>query len=359
MQIQPVTERKVYLDAAKGWGILMVVFGHITALGNPVDTWFSSYKLSIFFIVSGYLLCMRDSFHRYHTKEYLVKQIRSLLLPYFGYSVIVIVYQAFIGLMKAKGTDAILSKVLEQIYATCSGRGISALWFLPALFLGQMLFFLVMKAPRWVKVVCAIWPLVLEWYVEGLLPVLSDSMSGTMYKIVSYPIMTLTKGVVAFWFIGCGYLAYRVLSRVKQVHIRMALGVLLFAGNIFLSQYNRRVDFNLMKTGDVSPLFYVCGIVGSLGTILILQWLEQWWKMTFLAYCGRNSLIIMSTHGTLGFKNLVIAGWKSIATLAEVPGVRYYFECTCILLELMLLEGGVIQIVNNYFPWLAGKYKKK
>ena len=42
------TERKKYLDAAKGWGILMVVFGHITKLGNPMDIWFGAYKLAVF-----------------------------------------------------------------------------------------------------------------------------------------------------------------------------------------------------------------------------------------------------------------------------------------------------------------------
>ena len=52
------TERKKYLDAAKGWGILMVVFGHITKLGNPIDIWFGAYKLAVFYFVSGYQ-CVR------------------------------------------------------------------------------------------------------------------------------------------------------------------------------------------------------------------------------------------------------------------------------------------------------------
>ena len=46
-----ITERKKYLDAAKGWGILMVVFGHITSLVNPIDIWFGAYKLSVFYFV--------------------------------------------------------------------------------------------------------------------------------------------------------------------------------------------------------------------------------------------------------------------------------------------------------------------
>ena len=87
--VTPVTERKKYLDAAKGWGITMVVFGHITSVGNPIDIWFSAYKLVIFFIVSGYLMCMRQTFRKLTFMQYVKKQAAGLLIPYFGYSVIV------------------------------------------------------------------------------------------------------------------------------------------------------------------------------------------------------------------------------------------------------------------------------
>ena len=87
-----ITERKKYLDAAKGWGILMVVFGHITSLGNPIDIWFGAYKLAVFYFVSGYLLAMRQSFRKMSTGEYIKKHAKSLLIPYFGYSAFVILY---------------------------------------------------------------------------------------------------------------------------------------------------------------------------------------------------------------------------------------------------------------------------
>ena len=32
-------KRIKYIDLAKALGILMVTWGHITKLGNPVDTW--------------------------------------------------------------------------------------------------------------------------------------------------------------------------------------------------------------------------------------------------------------------------------------------------------------------------------
>lgn len=39
-----------YIDLCKGLGILMVTWGHITKLGNPVDTWAASFKMAIFFV---------------------------------------------------------------------------------------------------------------------------------------------------------------------------------------------------------------------------------------------------------------------------------------------------------------------
>ena len=134
------TERKKYLDAAKGWGILMVVFGHITKLGNPIDIWFGAYKLAVFYFVSGYLLAMRQSFRKMSTGEYIKKHAKSLLIPYFGYSAFVMLYNVIVGIMKWKSTTDIFKRFLLQAYMTFSFRGISALWFLPTLFFALPLF---------------------------------------------------------------------------------------------------------------------------------------------------------------------------------------------------------------------------
>ena len=141
--------------------------------------------------------------------------------------------------------------------------------------------------------------------------------------------------------------------------MRFLAGVLMFGATIYLSQKNLHVDVNLLRIGDNHFLFYLNGIMGSMGTILVLEYLEKWWKMSYLNFCGKNSMIIMATHGTLGFKALLIKGWQGIYTLSDVPGIRYYLECTGILAELMLMECGVISIVNQYFPCLAGKIGKR
>ena len=160
------TERKRYLDAAKGWGITMVVFGHITSLGNPVDQWFGAYKLAIFYIVSGYLLGMRQSFRKMNTGQYVLKHFKSLMIPYFGYSAIVILYNILVGLMKGKDYEWIWQRFILQGYTTVSLRGISALWFLPSLFIAQILFILIIRLPLVFKMISAVVPVVLCRYVS-------------------------------------------------------------------------------------------------------------------------------------------------------------------------------------------------
>lgn len=351
-----VTERKRYLDAAKGCGILMVVFGHITTIRNPVDIWFGAFKLVIFYIVSGYLLAMRQSFRKTSPGQYIWKHAKSLLIPYFGYSAIVMLYNMGVVLVKGKPFSELVDKMLYQGYSTLSLRGISALWFLPSLFIAQVIFIFVMKSPKWVKALSAVVPIVTTAYSIQLLNYLKDNFSSRDYKLFSFPLLTVSKGILGFWFVGAGYVCYLVFKKLQQRELRFLIGLAMTVATIFLSQKNPGVDINMLGVGKYPILMYVNGIMGSMGVILVLEYLEKWWKMTFLNFCGKNSLIIMATHGTLGFKSLMINGWRAMYGLSKVEGTRYILECTGILCELMLLECGVISIVNNYFPWLTGKF---
>ena len=349
-----ITERKKYLDAAKGWGILMVVFGHITKIGNPVSIWFGAYKLAIFYFVSGYLLAMRQSFRKVSTGEYIKKHAKSLMIPYFGYSAVVILYNMITGAAQGKTASAIIKKVILQVYTTLSLRGISALWFLPTLFLAQMFFVLVIKRNKIIKILAAAGTAGFAWWASiYFFPALKQMYGGIAYKLISYPLIAISKGIVGFGFLGLGYLFFFMISHIRQRHLKGIAGVAAFVMTYFLAQKNIGVNLNLMHLGKSQILFWFNGVLGSAGTILMLEYFEKWWKMEFLSFCGKNSLIIMATHGTLGFKSLIINGWKVSYGLSETAGLRYYLECTGILAELMLLECGVIALVkrvkDNFF----------
>lgn len=83
-------ERIAYVDAAKGLSILMIALGHITKLGNPVDLWMSSFKVSIFYIISGFLMCYTGSVKKRSFREFTGNIIKSLGVPYLAFSVLVL-----------------------------------------------------------------------------------------------------------------------------------------------------------------------------------------------------------------------------------------------------------------------------
>ena len=66
----------------------MVTWGHITKLGNPVDTWAASFKMAIFFVAAGYLIQYADSYRTQTLKGYAVKLLKSLMLPYVLFSIL-------------------------------------------------------------------------------------------------------------------------------------------------------------------------------------------------------------------------------------------------------------------------------
>ena len=45
-----------YLDYTKGFGILLVILGHIYDASNPIKIWLYSFHMPLFFIISGFLL---------------------------------------------------------------------------------------------------------------------------------------------------------------------------------------------------------------------------------------------------------------------------------------------------------------
>ena len=143
-----------YIDLCKGLGILMVTWGHITKLDNPVDTWAASFKMAIFFVAAGYLIRYADSYRTQTLKGYSVKLLKSLMLPYVLFSILSIGFRFATMIMKHR-ID--IPAIKSYILATITLRGTFALWFLPVLFIAEILFFCLIKyLPKWMRIVILI-----------------------------------------------------------------------------------------------------------------------------------------------------------------------------------------------------------
>lgn len=128
--------RLTALDSLRGFGILLVVLGH-TSQTSGLVSWIFSFHMPLFFIISGMLFHERqflDSFKR--------KAVR-LLVPYVFFGTVTLAYWALIE-RRLRGDDGSVPNALANIvlaHAVVDNYPQNAvLWFLPCLFVTEMLF---------------------------------------------------------------------------------------------------------------------------------------------------------------------------------------------------------------------------
>ena len=360
-------ERIAYVDAAKGLSILMIALGHITKFGNPVDLWMASFKVSIFYIISGFLMSYSGSAKNRSFGVFAGKIIKSLGIPYVIFSIAGTLFKTACVYLKHKPAEKIWDTFLSYLYDSIFLKGVNSMWFIPTLFIGELIFFWLLRSPKVIKALYAVAGL----FAIRLSFIINDAFSaggifemqpGDAYDNVIKFANAVCKGLSAAWFLGAGYIIYIFYSRIKGNGIKLALGIPLSLVNLILSQINTGVDFNNMKEGTYPYLFYVCGIIGSVGAILILDFITTFIKLNFLDYWGKNSLIIMCTHTVFGMRTVAYEGWKKVGFIPNTGSMEYVAECLVVLAILLLIEYSIVEIINSRFPFLIGKtglYKKE
>ena len=71
-------KRIEYLDYVKGFGILLVILGHVYTGDNYIKIWLCSFHMPLFFIISGCLLKYNDC-RNISLKEFIRKRINGLI----------------------------------------------------------------------------------------------------------------------------------------------------------------------------------------------------------------------------------------------------------------------------------------
>ena len=89
----------------------------------------------------------------------------------------------------------------------------------------------------------------------------------------------------------------------------------------------------------------------------MLEYFERFYSYPLLGWGGNNSLIIMATHTTLGFRTLLVKGWTSMAGMPDYLGLHFYVESIVIFFELLLIEYAIVELVNKKAKFLTGNTK--
>lgn len=308
-----------YLDITKGFGILLVVCGHIFE-GSSFSKWIYSFHIPLFFIISGFLLKYND-YKEESFKEFAKKRIMSLAIPYIFFSLINII-------LKYIFLEVKINEFIYDLLRVIVGQSIFAMWFLPALFISEILFFILNKYLK-------------KRYVFIIICILMSL--GFLIHYIKYNIIMLVfaREFIALGFICLGYYTFESINNIKLSYLSILIIIII---NIIISQINTSIDLWSLCFGNIA--FYILSsVLGSMATIFFFKKLD---KNKVLYYWGKNSLIIMSTHQILLeliSKNL---NYQIESWLAGI----------ILLIIIMLLEYPIIQITNNKMKFILGKSNK-
>ena len=263
-----------FVDAAKGLGMLAIIWGHMDYLWSTSSVWFSSFKIAVFYVVVGLLKAYRygERGQRDSCAQVMKKRWYSLVIPYGVFSALAIL--AHLAFLTIHGGSR-LAALKGDVILTVTLRGVATLWFLPTLLIAELLFAAV-RPEGWSAakriLVCVLAPAILcvvgYFYQEMDIP----GADRLWVQVVRNLFIVLAKSVSGFWFMLCGYLLSR---RGKPQRLgRLPVLAVLLAVNLGLSLLSPDLDFNSFKLGSFAPVFYLNGVLGSVAVLELLRWLE-------------------------------------------------------------------------------------
>ena len=331
-------ERTQYIDIAKGISIICIVLLHFEdgLFPQQLNTFIGSFMISMFYIVAGWIDALH---HEQRTlKELIKKRWRQLGIPYILWTIIILVFDCILWTLDYYDNYFIG----REVYKTLTLRGIGTLWFLPALFGGEILWYIIRKKKS-ISIILITLALILVY--QHFYYNIFDGRTDSSSKIIEAPFRTVSNVLSAWIGIATGYgfcrmrLSYPVLFNNKNKQICFGLLLCLIA----------------YYTANYWPILFLWGLLapllGPIGIILIIMAVEKWSILAYFDYWGRHSLILMVTHYSIIQVICEIIN-KTIYNEPHLAGYRalYFFIVT------MIVEYFIAELIHRRMPFLLGKH---
>ncbi len=332
--------RLLYIDILKGWSILCIAFLHFEdgIIPGWMNAWIGFFMISAFYFTSGWLAGIKPK--DISVKELAQKRWQSLGKPYIYFSLLILAFDVILLILGHYD----LKFIAREIYKTITLRGIGTLWFLPALFGGEVIFrFLLNKRSiLWVIVALTITLVYLHYYYFWAA---NYRNINEVYQLVDAPFFTIRKILYAWPTIGIAYLISKEFNS-KLLEMKPLSVLLIGIGVTAISVYVCG-GFCPISFGDFSPL--IVPVIGPFGLLLLAYPMKKGFFVNFLSFWGVNSLVMMVTHYSI---LLVICHILDEAIFhAPFSGIRtlIWFVIT------VIAEYPIVWFFNHKAKWMLGK----
>lgn len=340
------TKRISYIDMAKGIGILLVLIGHSAFPSQNLITWIASFHMPLFFIISGMMFSHTEA-EKKDWKQFIKRKAQGILIPYATFSVLSILASCFVDY---KSYPEYLIILLIQ---TMSFYGIVVLWFLPALFFGETLFYFIKRnTSHKITLVIALVVLALSILGNELYHSHYAFVAGYIDLLTGYVFVVLIRIGFATSFLAIGYyINYLTAEKKLPRGVYLLISLVFLVLNIWLGFKNGRVDLNQIVFGNYL-LYFLAAVCGSLCIICFCKALPEIKPLVFM---GKNSLTIMGTHINCKFFGICYMLGDFVLSLLPALGKIGYM--IIVIIAIGVLELIAIYVFNRFMPVLIGKRK--
>jgi len=355
-------KRLDYFDIAKGIGVILVLLGHLQGQDIfcfspyilPMCEWIFSFHMALFFIIAGMLISYKGDIKK-DIKVLAKRRFKGIMVPYYWFSFfyMTVVIVAFIK------KQILINTVALNLWYVLSCFGMSVLWFLPALFFGELLFIYIMqkcsgKEKKAIAIIagqCIVALVCAYLLYRGQ----QDKIYNTTIKEGAHQFAQMAlRPFIVCAYVAIGYYGYKLIDRVfgesEKINIKELLtGIALMIVGASFVWVNHGVDFRSLVFKNVAA-YLLCSCTSSFGLILICKNMKPF---RLLKFFGVNSLIFMAVHGseTVTYQMTRLAMWAN----QYLTRARGYICYAIIVTGILIYVSIMILLINRFVPFIAGK----
>ena len=323
-----------WIDIAKGLGIILIILGH-TSNNAILSKYIYCFHVPLFFLISGYLYTKRDNLIKRKTK--------SLLLPYCIFSILSFGYWLIERMFREQEISSL--KVFANIFIAQgpSEKFIynAALWFLPCLFITEILFDIIYKKTT---------------KNSRFLIIFATSILGYVYpKITTIRLpFCIDVAMTALMFYYIGFLFKQVESKMifnKKI-INILIIILGIIGIFAYSCTQQSTDMLRLDYGMNYLMFYLIGCLGS----YIVYTTSKEININYITWIGRNSLYFMCLHEPV--KRIIIKIYSTILKISTDDARGNVIHIILMTIITTLIVSILVVILNKILEFIEKKAKK-